>query len=374
MTAAFRPSVLALLTVCALTSSLAAAQVGRYNPDDIRAHQKQLDAARKAKGEPTADAATSQFPNATRESPKLEATKSGGKVLGEVVALYQAKQYPEAIQKAEALASVSTNAYERSFAYQLAATAAADAGDKDKAAADFKLAVDSNGLNNDEHYQVMYNLAVMQYQTQHPADALATIDRLMGETKLQTPAYLGLKAGALAQLHRPAEAAPIFEQIHATDPANNQALMNAVAAYQQANQPAKATALLAAAQGTGALKDAAQYRSLYVGFINDHKPKQALAVIDEGLAKGVIQPSPELAKAYAVMAQDAYESGDAATAIAMYGKAAPMAADGEPALNLARVLWNEKRFDEARVAAKQALQKGVGDTAEAKKLAGQKGS
>jgi tetratricopeptide (TPR) repeat protein len=399
---------MALLTVVALTSAIASAQVGRYSQEDIQAHKEQLEKKRHQQAEcppsdstgagvscspyaravqpeqpsvPAAKAkqtaapipASSQFPGATRIAPGLQATKSGGKVLTDVVALYQAKQYPEAIQKAESLASVSTNAYERSFAYQLAGTAAADAGDKDKALADFKLAVDSNGLDNDGHYQVMYNLAVMQYQTQHPADALATIDRLMTETTLRTPEYLGLKAGALAQLHRVAEAAPIFEQIHAADPANNQALMNAVAAYQQANEPAKANALLAAAQGAGGLKDAAQYRSLYVGYINDKQPKQALAVIDEGLAKGVIQPSPDLAKAYAVIAQDAYASGDAATAIAMYGKAAPMASDGEPALNLARVLWNEKRFDEARVAAQQALQKGVADTAEARKLAGQKG-
>ena len=97
-------------------------------------------------------------------------------------------------------------------------------------------------------------------------------------------------------------------------------------------------------------------------------------MIDDGVAKGVIQPSPDLAKAYSVIAQDAYASGDATTAIAMYGKAAPMASDGEPSLNLARVLWNEKRFDEARVAALQALKKGVGDTAAARKIAGQKGN
>ena len=83
-------------------------------------------------------------------------------------------------------------------------------------------------------------------------------------------------------------------------------------------------------KATGGLKDADQYRSLYVGYINDNKPKQALAVIDEGIAKGVIQPSPDLAKAYSVIAQNAYASGDAATAIAMYSKAAPMASDGEP--------------------------------------------
>jgi hypothetical protein len=358
-----RACTIALFALAALSSTVASAQVGRYNADEVRAHHKQEQA--------TQVAADAKFPNATRVSPQLEATKSGGKVLKEIVALYQAKQYAPAIEKAEALGSTSTNAYERSFAYQLAATAAADAGDKDKAAADFKLAVDSNGLDNDEHFQVMYNLAVMQYQTQHPAEALATVERLMAETRSQAPEYLRMKASLLAQVNRPEEAAKLYEQIHAADPANTQALMNAVAAYQQAKQPAKATALLAAAQDKGALKDAAQYRALYAGYLNDGKPGQARAIIEDGIAKGVIQPSPDLAKAYSVIAQDAYAAGDATTAIAMYGKAAPMAADGSAALNLARVLWNEKRFGEARTAAQLALQKGVSpaNTAEANKLA-----
>ncbi len=367
LTTASRPRVcvIALFAFCVLASTVASAQVGRYNPEAVRAHQKKEQAAQgKVAGE-------GKFPNATRISPELEATKSGGKILGEIVALYQAKQYAPAIEKAEALGSKPGNAYERSFAYQLAATAAADAGDKDQAAKDFKLALDSNGLDNDEHFQVMYNLAVMQYQTQHPAEALATLDQLMTQTKAHSPQYLGMKASLLAQLHRPDEAAKIYEQVYAADPSNTQALMNAAAAYQQANEPEKATALLAAAQGKGALKDAAQYRALYAGFINDGKPVQARAVIEEGVAKGVIQPSPDLAKAYSVIAQDAYAAGDAATAIAMYGKAAPMSDDGLAALNLARVLWNEKRTGEARAAAQLALKKGVSpaNTAEARKLA-----
>lgn len=350
-----------------IASTAAWAQVGRYDPEAVRAHHKQATATTAAN-----PVVATQFPGAARVPPTQEASRSGGKALNEVVALYQAKQYPQAIQQAEALAATSTNPYERSFAYQLAATAAADAGDKDKAAADFKLALDSNGLDNDLHYNVMYNLAVMQYQTQHPADAVATLDRLISETHADDAKYLTLKAASLVALHRPLEAAPLFEQVHARNPADTQALMNAVATYQQANQPAKATALLAAAKDKSALTDANQYRSLYVGYLNDGKPAQALAVIDEGVGKGVIKPSPDLAQAYAVIAQDAYSKGDAATAIAMYQRAAPMAADGEPALNLARVLWNEKRTTEAAAAARQALQKGVRNTAEAKKLAGQK--
>jgi len=386
----------------------ASAQVGRYSEEDRLAHQKQeQEKARREAGKCASPAAAAKanidcshylravqppqpstpspeqkatpkpdgilFPGATRVSPALEATKSGGKALNAIVALSQAKQYPQAIQQAKALASASSNAYERGFAYQLAANAAADSGDNEKAAGFFKQALDSNGLDNDDHYQVMYNLAVTQYQTKHFAEALATLERLMTETKADAPEYTTLKAGLLADLGRPQDAAALYEQAYARDPGNTKALMNAVAAHQQANEFAKANALLAAAQKKGALTDASQYRALYVGYLNDNKPGDAVAVIDEGIAKGVLKPSPDLAQAYSILAQNAYAAGDAATAIAMYQRAAPMAADGEASLNLARVLYNEKRLPEARQAAQQALQKGVKNSAEASKLAGQTG-
>ena len=345
-----------------IATGSAFAQVGRYDPAEREARkQKAGDEAQQEK-----------FPEATRTSPKLQATKAGAKALNEIVELYKNKQYPEAIQKAEALASTSKNAYEQGFAYQLAATAAVDAGDLERAAADYKKALDSNGLGNDEHYQVMYNLAVTQMQTKHPADALATVDRLTTETKVTTPESLSLKAHLLNDLNRPQEAAALYEQELARDPNNGKALINAAAAYAQANDFAKANALLATAQKQGLLTDASQYRALYVGYINDNKSKEALAVIDEGIAKGIVQPSPDLAQVYSVLAQNAYAAGDVETAIAMYKRAAPIAADGEASLNLARVLFNEQRLPESRQAAQQALEKGVKNTAEARKLAGGK--
>ena len=391
-----------------LGTASALAQVGRYNPEERQAQQRQIEerarqAAEKCSSEkslkdnyscthyaravqppqPSTPASEQlkatpkpdgiRFPGATRVSPQLQASKAGGKALSEIVALYQTKQYPQAIQKAETLAAASSNIYERGFAYQLAANAAADSGDNAKAAGYFKQALDSDGLDNDDHYQVMYNLAVTQYQTRHPADALATLERLTTETKSQAPEYIALKAGALAELNRPRDAAALYEQAYARDPGNTKALMNAAAAYQQANEFAKANALLAAAQQKGALTDASQYRALYVGYLNDNKPKDAVAVIDAGLAKGVLKPSPDLAQAYSIIAQTAYAAGDVPTAIAMYQRAAPMATDGQAALNLARVLYNEKRLPESRQAAQQALQKGVKAYAEAKKLAGQTG-
>jgi tetratricopeptide (TPR) repeat protein len=364
----FPPRVALLATALLFAAGSSFAQVGRYDPAQVRAHRE------KAGSEGAQEKKETAFPNATRTSPQQQASKAGGKALNEIVALYQAKQYPQVMQQAEALgAAAGSNAYERSFAYQLAATAAGDAGDQARAAADYQKAIDSNGLDNDQHYQVMYNLAVTQVQTKRPADALATVDRLLTETKSDATDYLSLKANLLAQLHRPEEAAALYQQLLARDPNNGTALINAALLYQQGNQPEKANALLATARSKGLLKDASQYRALYVGYINGNKPKEAVEVIDEGLAKGILQPSPDLAQGFSVIAQNAYAAGDAATAIAMYERAAGMSTDGEASLNIARVLYNEGRKAEAKQAAELALQKGVKNTSEARRIAGHKG-
>jgi len=343
------------------TTGSALAQVGRYNA-----------AEREARKQHKGDAqAAEKFPNAKRESPHQQATKKGGTELNGIVEAYQAKNYADTIARAEALAAASGNAYEKSFAYQLAATAAADSKDNARAAADFQKAVDANGLDNDQHYQVMYNLAVVQYQLGQYDQALKTLDRYLAETGVDPGETAALHASIQANLGQPDQAAAALEQAWRKNPADSKALMNAVALYRQAKQEDKATALLLDAKAKGSL-DADGYRDLYVGYINGNKSKEAIAVIDEGIAKGLLKPSPDLAKAYAVIAQNAYGADDTATAIAMYQRAAPMASDGEPALNLARVLYNAKRMPESRQAAQLALQKGVKNTAEAKQLAGAK--
>jgi len=361
-----RTALLASALLCVSAGALA--QVGRYDPAQVREHHKKADKAAPSDGQ-----SDQKYPEATRVAPKAEATKAGGKALNEIIALYQAKQYPQAIGQGESFASSTNNAYEKSFAYQLAATAAVDAGDRARALADYRKAVDANGLGNNEHYQIMYNLAVLQLQEGQPADALATVDRLMSETKASTPEFVALKANVLSLLKRPQEAIALYEQQLAQHPDDPKLLINAAAAYQAANQQDKATALLARAQAAGSLSDASQYRALYVGYLNAGKTKEALAVIDAGLAKGILQPSPELAQAYSVMAQNAYANDDTATAIAMYQRAAAISSDGEAMLNLARVYYNEGHMSEARKAAAEALQKGVKNVTEAKRIASQKG-
>jgi tetratricopeptide (TPR) repeat protein len=346
-----------LAAVLMAYSAGAIAQVSRGNPDERR--------AQKARAE---EQVAEKFPAATRQSPNQQASKKGGKVLHEIVELYQAKQYPEAMAKADALLATSDNAYERSFASQVVANAAAESGDEAKAAAYFKQAIDSNGLDNNDHYVAMYNLAVTQYKAKQFADALKTVERLTSETKSDATEYAALKGTLLASLDRPAEAAVVYEQLYARDPADKKSMMNAVALYQQANEFAKADALLAGAKGKGQLTTPDEYRALYVGYINAGKLQDAIRTIDEGLAKGVVQPSPDLVKVYAVIAQTAYGNGDTKQAVDMYTRAAAISSDGEQGLNLAKVLLNEGRTAEAKKAAQQALAKGLKNPAEAKRI------
>lgn len=347
-----------LLSVHAVPSS---AQVGRYDPAEREAHKHKQDAE-----------TASKFPNAKRESPQLTATKQGGKTLKELVDAYQAKNYADVIAKAEAFAPTTDNAYEKAFAYQLAGTAAADSHDNAKAMADFQKALDANGLDNDQHYQVMYNLAVVQYQQQQYDAALKTLDRYLAETGADPAESADLRASMLANLNQGGQAASMFEQTWRKNPADSKALANAVALYQQDKQYDKANALLLDAKAKGGL-DANGYRALYVGQISAGKDQDALATIAEGLGNGKIAQDDKLANAYTVLAQNAYAQGNPKAAIELYQKAAPIAADGEPALNLARVLMNEGRLPEAKQAAQQALDKGVKNTADAQKILAKKG-
>ena len=282
--------------------------------------------------------------------------------------MYQAKNYAETLAKADALLATTDNAYERSFASQIAAAAVAESGDDAKAVAYFKQAIDANGLDNNDHYVAMYNLAVTQYKVKQYAEALKTVERLTSETKSDAQEYDALKGTLLASLDRPAEAAALYERMYARDPADKKALMNAVALYQQAENFAKADALLAGAKGKGQLTTPDEYRALYVGYINAGKLQDAIRTIDEGLAKGVVKPSPDLVKVYAVIAQTAYGDNDTKLAIDMYGRAAAISSDGEQGLNLAKVLLNEGRIAEAKKAAQQALDKGLKNPAEAKRI------
>jgi tetratricopeptide (TPR) repeat protein len=160
-----------------------------------------------------------------------------------------------------------------------------------------------------------------------------------------------------ADLERPADAARVAEGIAARNPTDKRAQMNLAAVYAQADDYEQATATLEKMRAAGMFTEDRDYRQLYAMYFNmDGKETQAIEVINEGIAKGVLG---ETAEVYVALAQAYYFSDKFEESIAAYRKAVPLAKDGEPALNLARVLSNEERFADSKTAAQEALAKGV---------------
>ena len=353
------------LAVCAAIATPAFAQMTERRQERRNQEKKQAAAAEQKEAP--------QFPQATREEPKTRATEKGIKTLQEISKAYDEQNYTGLLAKAVPFAEATTNAYEKAFAYQLAAVAAAETNDIAKSAQYFQAAIDANGLDNNSHYRVMSNLAATQSQLEQWDASIKTLDRFLAETKTDDPKYLSMKAGLLSAAGRNDEASKLFAELLAKNPGDKKLLMNTVATLQQSDRFAEANKLLLDAQKKGQLTEDREYRALYSGLLNeDNHWKQAAAVIDEGAAKGVLQKNEDLGKAYAIVANQAFFADDLNAAAKYYALAAPLMSDGEAWLNLAKVYNNQGKKAEQRNAAQQALKKGVKNTAEAQRLASPK--
>lgn len=309
------------------------------------------------------------YPNATRQSPEVKASPKLIKQLQELQARYEKDDWAGVIAKAEELAAMpSANAYEKSFAYSMAGNAAANMDDQTRAGEFFAKAVDANGMENDGHFSTMYNLAIIQFSNEKYADSLKTMDRFLVETKSEKPEHLAFRAGVLANLERNDEAAAIYKDLIAKNPDDKRLLMNAVAALQNADKFDEANVLLENAYKRGMLTEKREIRALYIGYMNAQRWNDAQKVIEEGVAKGVLQADADLGRDYQILAQNAYMDDKIPLAIELYKRAAPLAADGEAYLNLAKVLDYAERKAEAKAAAKQALEKGIKKPEEANRI------
>lgn len=357
-----------LLSMLAAAPAVAQDGYGNSAPQSMRA-KRDAERAKQQKEKGNTPEAPAMFPNATRQQPEAKASSKALKDLQALQELYEKEDYAGTIAKAEALASAGGSPYEQAFAYQLAGNASADLKNDAKAAEYFQKAIDSNGLDNNSHFQVMHNLAAVQFGLERYDDALKTLDRFLTESRSDDPKYQSFRGSILAGAGRNAEAAKVYADLLAKNPNDKKILMNAVATLQQADQFDQANALLGDAYKKGLLTEAREYRALYSAYLNtENKWKDAVPVINDGVAKGIVPQDTDLAKAYMVVAQNAYAADDLALAVDMYGKAGPIAADGEAWLNLAKVYEFQNKKADARVAAQKALDKGVKKPDEARRL------
>lgn len=356
------------------------------------------------------------YPDATRQEPEAKGSPKVQTKLNKLIEAYNKALDQEDEAKAtagyttartladEIIANGSANAYDKALAAQIASQAALNTDDEAAAEGYLKQAVDANALGNNQHFQLMLQLAQLQLQKDDYTNGFVTLDKYLAESKSKRPADFAFKGQYLYQADRFAECIPplkqaietstnpedkvdnwtqilmvcyqeagqlaeavkVAEQLAAKSPNDKRAQMNLASIYLNAEQEAKAAAVLEKLRAAGLMTEEKDYRQLYLTYANmDGKEKDVIAVVNEGLQKGIVKPDYQT---YLALAQAYYYSEQIPQAIEAWQKAAPLSKDGETYLNLARVLWQEGRVPEAKVAARAALDKGLKKPDDAKKI------
>lgn len=384
----------AMLTtlIAPLPMVVAHAQTQSGGIDDRRANTR---ANRRNAEQSKAKAVEPMFPQATREEPSA-GKSSLLKQHEKLQKLAEDQKNDEIIALAdEMLADPKANPVDRSYAAYYASNAWLDKGSDEaadrNAARYLKRAIDENGLPNNAHYQNMLQLAALLKNDEKFADSLVYVDRFLTETKANdTKAYqikaeaeyfsgnyaaaagtarkatdLGVGSESLTKLlissyqemEKPLEAAKILEEMAAKKPGDKALLQNLASAYQQAEQDAKAGEIMDRMRAQGLLTETKDYEAAYRLMANiQGREKDAVVLINEGMQKGLLQPSHDV---YAYIGNAYYNADQIPQAIEAWTKAAPLGKDGETYLNVGKLQASEEKWNEAKAAAQQALAKGV---------------
>ncbi|MCD9027931.1 tetratricopeptide repeat protein [Luteimonas sp. BDR2-5] len=342
-----------------------------------------------------------RYPDAARKEPGVTASERLIKQLNALSDAYNAQDVDKALPLAEEIiANPRANEYDKSMAALLAGQLFLN-DDNARAIAYLRQAIDGGGLKNNDHFQSMLIIAQLQAQDDQYADALATLDTYLAESASADPADQALKGNILYRLERypeaiavlkplvegggevnpqwtqilmasyaesgqSAEAAQLAEQIAASAPDDKQSQMNLAVSYLQTDQNDKAAEVLERLRASGQLTEESEYRNLYAVYLNsDNKEREAIAVINEGLEKNIL---PSDYRTLVALAQAYYFSDQVGPAIDAYRRAAPLAENGDAYLNLAKILHQEGRTDEAKEAARQAIAKGLTSNTDAERI------
>lgn len=340
------------------------------------------------------------YPDATRQDPGGSFSQRLAKPIERLQKAYgeDGKEEQAIAAAQEIINSDRAKDFDKAMAYLLGGSAANDLGQDDVAAEYLSKAIELNALSNDNHYSAMMSLGSVYLNSDRFEEAAAVIKRLIDETKTQDPQVYMLLGGAYynagdyAQAIAPlkqalaldtegkleqvpamlmqsysetgdeAAAIGIAEEMVRRNPEDKRSLLNLAALYGNNDQADKAVALLEQAKTKGLLSTADDYRRLYSTYYSMQREKDAAAVIEEGLAKGLL---PKDGQTYTILAQSLYFSDNIEGSISAAKTGAPLADNGDLALFLAQVLGQEDRNAEAKEAGRLAISKGIANPGEA---------
>ena len=344
------------------------------------------------------------YPNATRTEPKLDLkSEKDQKALNEGLDAANNGEKDKALQLLQPLAdgSATSSKYAQALALQGIANMKYNDGDVKGAITTLKQALDIGVMPNDTYFQLKYMYTQFLVADEQYDAALKSLQEWRAEGKKETADSYGLEGNIDYRLGKYPEAIAAitkaksmpdakpqgsWDQILAAsyaetgqgdkaadlaaaelqkNPNDPTALNNAASALIQAQKYPDAIALMEKGRAAGAFKDEKQYINLAKVYLidgQDHTDRQeanaakAAAVLDDGLAKGVVKPSAEV---YKLQGDAAITAGKEDAALAAYQKAAPLAKDGEVTLSVARLQLQKNQYAAAEKSATDAISKGV---------------
>lgn len=340
-----------------------------------------------------------RYPNASRHEPKSDLANPGEqKSLQAAIDAVNGGDEAKAQESAQKVIDSSKSKYAKGIAYQVLANVKFNAQDYKGAIENYQKLVELNSVPNDAYFDAMYNIAAADvadgqyaqaldqlktwreqgkretaesyalegnayYRMQKYPEAIAAIKKAQSMTKEPKDSWNQLLMASLAEGGQAGEASGVIEEQLKKDPTNKSVVHNALVVYTQANENDKALALLDQERKQGMLSDEKDYVSAAKFYAsigqNSGKPEAAAKggdVLAEGFAKGAVKASAENYK----LMGDSYMIGQQEDkALAAYGKASPLASNGDIDLTRAQILGSQTNWAEAKAVAEKAVSRGV---------------
>ena len=333
-----------------------------------------------------------EYPNATREEPKVSMTSSDQRNLNKATDMVNEGNLAEAQPLIEkVLGNDRASKYAQAFAHQLMAQVYWEQDNGPQAISEYKQAIALDALPNSAQFQLVYALAQTELQEEKYPEALATLAQWERLTGTQTGDSLALKANAyyrtdqyqLAidtmksaiakdggaakeswsqilmasyfELDQYDEAAVLVKGQLAKNPTDKKLINNLATIYIQGDKPEQAIEVLAKAKQQGLVTSGEDYIQLAKLYSAADKHKDAAATMKEGFDKGIIKPSLD---AYKLHGDVCTLAEDDACAIDAYTKAAPLAQDGNVEYQLGYLQFYADKPADALKTLDKAIAKG----------------
>ena len=310
---------------------------------------------------------------------------------GKVSEKYEADDFDGALADLTKLENAKNTEYEVAKISQLRGFIYYNQDDLPKAVESFKKALATDALSNAEHFQIKLTLAELYHiNDQLPesiaafndwlrdaetvtgrnwalqaknyfdqddfAQTLVFIDKAFATGDKPERAWQQMKANSLLSLERTDEAIAFGKQVLVASPDDVEFINFQSALLLDADKSQDALDMLEPLRAAGKLTKENVWINLYVAYRNLEKPKEAAAVLREGMDKGIVTKTKEhllqIGEAY-------YDSEDLTNALSYFQQSAAASSDdGNSDLFAGQVLLDQEKPKEARTAFAAAIQKG----------------